>query len=462
MKASVGHIRDLPSRAPKGIKQLVPGVDLEHDFAPTYEVDSAKKKTVTELRKLAKGARDIWFATDLDREGEAIAWHLAEELKVDPKQAKRVTFDAITKSDVQRAFENPRGINMPRVEAQQARRIVDRIVGYRVSPILWKKVASGLSAGRVQSVAVRLIVEREREIRAFVPEEYWDAFADLGRQNDTAPVRFQVSKYQGETFRPPNDASAMELLGLLKSQPFEIAKREDKPTRSRPNAPFITSTLQQSASTRMGFSVKKTMTMAQRLYEAGYITYMRTDSTNLSTEAVEAARALIGNEYGADYLPETPKRYSSKEDAQEAHEAIRPSNVSTTPDHLTGVDGDAVRLYGLIRNQFLACQMTDARYLSTSIKARAGEFELSVRGRILQFDGFTRVLPPMSKKDEDATLPDFQAGDPLMLADCEAIQHFTKPTPRFGEASLVKELEKLGIGRPSTYASIISTIQDRA
>ena len=226
-----------------------------------------------------------------------------------------------------------------------------------------------MSAGRVQSVAVRLIVEREREIRAFVPEEYWDAFADLGRQNDAAPVRFQVSKYQGENFRPTDEASAMALLALLKAQSFEIAKREDKPTRSRPNAPFITSTLQQSASTRLGFSVKKTMTMAQRLYEAGYITYMRTDSTNLSAEAVEAARALIGGEFGPDYLPETPKRYSSKEDAQEAHEAIRPSNVGTTPDHLSGVDGDAVRLYELIRNQFLACQMTDARFLSTSIKA---------------------------------------------------------------------------------------------
>ena len=251
---------------------------------------------------------------------------------------------------------------------------------------------------------MRLIVEREREIRAFVPEEYWDAFADLNRAQDATPVRFQVAKYQGENFRPTNEATASALIAELKTQVFRISKREDKPTRSRPNAPFITSTLQQSASTRMGFSVKKTMTMAQRLYEAGYITYMRTDSTNLSTEAVAAARELIGSTYGDAYLPEAPKSYSSKEDAQEAHEAIRPSNVATGPEHLTGVDGDAVRLYELIRNQFLACQMTDARYLSTSIKAQAGDFELSVRGRILQFED-SPGLCLMSKKDEDATCP---------------------------------------------------------
>ena len=491
VKSSVGHIRDLPTggkavdpkaRAKEAQKtkalspakreaykkkrareQLVRrmGVNPDKNWSAQYEILPGKEKVVDELKRLAKDAPAIFLATDLDREGEAIAWHLREAIGGDETRYRRVVFNEITRKAIQEAFVDPGEIDMDRVHAQQARRFLDRVVGFELSPLLWAKVARGLSAGRVQSVAVRLIVEREREIRAFQPEEYWDAFADLGRQNDVAPVRFQVSKYRGENFRPTNEASAMELLGLLKSQSFEIAKREDKPTRSRPNAPFITSTLQQSASTRMGFSVKKTMTMAQRLYEAGYITYMRTDSTNLSTEAVEAARALIGNEYGADYLPETPKRYSSKEDAQEAHEAIRPSNVGTTPEHLTGVDADAVRLYELIRNQFLACQMTDARYLSTSINARAGEFELSVRGRILQFDGFTRVLPPMSKKQEDATLPDFQAGEPLVLADCEAIQHFTKPTPRFGEASLVKELEKLGIGRPSTYASIISTIQDR-
>ena len=437
------------------------GVNPDKNWSAQYEILPGKEKVVDELKKLAKNAPAIYLATDLDREGEAIAWHLREAIGGDEGRYRRVVFNEITRKAIEEAFVDPGDIDMDRVYAQQARRFLDRVVGFELSPLLWAKVARGLSAGRVQSVAVRLIVEREREIRAFVPEEYWDAFADLGRNGDAAPVRFQVSKYQGQTFRPTNESDALGLMEILREQSFAIVKREDKPTRSRPNAPFITSTLQQSASTRLSFSVKKTMTMAQRLYEAGYITYMRTDSTNLSSEAVDAARSLIGKEYGPDYLPDSPKRYSSKEDAQEAHEAIRPSNVGTKPEHLTGVDGDAVRLYELIRNQFLACQMTDARYLSTSIKAHAGDFELSVRGRILQFDGFTRVMPVNAKKDEDATLPDFQAGDALNLADCQATQHFTKPTPRFGEASLVKELEKLGIGRPSTYASIISTIQDR-
>lgn len=491
VKSSVGHIRDLPTGGkavdPKArakeaqkTKALAPekreaykkkrareqlvkrmGVNPDKNWSAEYEILPGKEKVVDELKRLAKDAPAIYLATDLDREGEAIAWHLREAIGGDEARYRRVVFNEITRKAIQEAFVDPGEIDMDRVHAQQARRFLDRVVGFELSPLLWAKVARGLSAGRVQSVAVRLIVEREREIRAFVPEEYWDAFADLGRDQDDAPVRFQVSKYQGENFRPTNETTATALIEQLRAQFFEISKREDKPTRSRPNAPFITSTLQQSASTRMGFSVKKTMTMAQRLYEAGYITYMRTDSTNLSSEAVDAARTLIGKQFGPEYLPDSPKRYSSKEDAQEAHEAIRPSNASTAPEHISGVDPDAVRLYELIRNQFLACQMTDARYLSTSIKAQAGDFELSVRGRILQFDGFTRVLPPQSKKDDDATLPDFQAGDALDLAKCETTQHFTKPTPRFGEASLVKELEKLGIGRPSTYASIISTVQDR-
>ena len=275
-------------------------------------------------------------------------------------------------------------------------------------------------------------------------------------------MRFQVARHEGNTFRPVNVDQAAKAADDLRSGVFKISKREDKPTRSKPNAPFITSTLQQGASTRMGFSVKKTMTMAQRLYEAGYITYMRTDSTNLSVEALTACRQLIQSEYGSDYMLPEPRSYSSKEDAQEAHEAIRPSDVSKAPEQLMGVDADAVRLYELIRNQFIACQMPDAQYLSTSVSAESGAYELRVRGRVMQFDGFTRVLPPVSrKKDEDAVLPDFQVGQNLALLDVQTVQHFTKPVARFGEASLVKELEKLGIGRPSTYSSIISTIQDR-
>ena len=491
VKASVGHIRDLPTggraadpqaRAKEAAKtkalspakreaykkkrareQLVRrmGVNPDKNWAAEYEVLPGKEKVVEELKKLAATADMVYLATDLDREGEAIAWHLREIIGGDEDRFRRVVFNEITRKAIQDAFAVPGDIDMDRVRAQQARRFLDRVVGFELSPLLWAKVARGLSAGRVQSVAARLIVEREREIRAFIPEEYWEAFADLGRSDGTGPVRFQVARQEGENFRPNNKVDTDAALGRLRAAEFLVSKREDRPTRSKPNAPFITSTLQQAASTRLSFSVKKTMTMAQRLYEAGYITYMRTDSTNLSADAVGSVREFIETEHGADYLPDNPRLYASKANAQEAHEAIRPSNVGTRPDHLAGVDADAVRLYDLIRRQFIACQMTDARYLSTSIAVSAAEYELRVRGRILQFDGFTKVLPTASRKDDDTPLPDISEGEVLVLDDLEGIQHFTKPPPRFGEASLVRELEKLGIGRPTTYASIISTIQDR-
>ncbi len=491
VKSSVGHIRDLPTggktsdpkaRAKEAAKtkalspakreaykkkrardQLVKrmGVNPDKSWAADYEILPGKEKVVDELSKLAEKADTIYLATDLDREGEAIAWHLRETIGGDPQRYRRVVFNEITRKAIQTAFEDPGELDMDRVQAQQARRFLDRVVGFEVSPLLWAKVARGLSAGRVQSVAARLIVEREREIRAFDPEEYWEAFAQLLREGTTETIRMQVVRHLGANFRPNDEASTQIALAALKAAQYRVIKREDRPTRSRPNAPFITSTLQQAASTRLGFSVKKTMTMAQRLYEAGYITYMRTDSTNLSADAVAGCRAHIDTHYGAPYLPEQAKVYSSKGDAQEAHEAIRPSNVGTQTSHLTGVDPDAVRLYDLIWRQFVACQMTDAQYLSSAITVGAGDYELRVRGRILQFDGFTRVLPPASRKEEDTPLPDLEEGEILDLHDVEGIQHFTKPPPRFGEASLVRELEKLGIGRPSTYAAIISTIQDR-
>ncbi len=491
VKSSVGHIRDLPTggkavdpraraKEAKKTKALSPakreayktkrarqqlvrrmGVNPDAGWAAAYEILPGKEKVVEELQKLAANAPVIYLATDLDREGEAIAWHLREAIGGDEDRYRRVVFNEITRKAIQEAFVDPGEIDMDRVRAQQARRYLDRVVGFELSPLLWAKVARGLSAGRVQSVAVRLIVERERDIRAFIPEEYWDVFADLKGDGGKGEVKFQVTQWQGKAFRPSNESEANAAVAELGGSSYVVSKRDDRPTRSKPNAPFITSTLQQSASTRLGFSVKKTMTMAQRLYEAGYITYMRTDSTNLSTEAVEGCRLFIQENFGDDYLPNEAKRYSNKEDAQEAHEAIRPSNVGTRSDHIEGVDADAIRLYELIRNQFLACQMTEARYLSTSIKVKAGDFELSARGRILQFDGFTRVMPPLSRKDEDQSLPDYREGEQMNLGDITPVQHFTKPTPRFGEASLVKELEKLGIGRPSTYASIISTIQDR-
>ena len=494
VRSSVGHIRDLPSggkpadarahaerakeaaktrkltgkrketyKAKRARTQLVRrmGVDPDHGWKATYEILPGKEKVVDELKKLASRADEIYLATDLDREGEAIAWHLRETIGGDPARYRRVVFNEITRKAIQEAFAKPTSIDTNRVNAQQARRFLDRVVGFELSPLLWAKVARGLSAGRVQSVAVRLIVEREREIRAFVPEEYWEAFADLRRAGAETAQRFQVVKEADEAFRPTNETDAMAAIERLRAQTVVVRSREDRPTSTRPNPPFITSTLQQAASTRLSFSVKKTMTMAQRLYEAGYITYMRTDSTNLSSEALDTVRAHIGERYGADYLPEKPNFYASKSDAQEAHEAIRPSNVSTLPGQVTGMEPDAVRLYELIWRQFVACQMRPAEYTSTVVTADAGPFELKIRGRIMRFDGYTKVLPPSGQRDDDTELPDFVAGETLEVVKLDPLQHFTKPPPRFGEATLVRELEKRGIGRPSTYAAIISTIQER-
>ncbi|PCM47484.1 MULTISPECIES: type I DNA topoisomerase [Pseudomonas] len=488
VKSSIGHIRDLPtsgsasaSKEPaakrgkaaagegpvltpkeKARKQLVSrmGVDPDHGWKAQYEILPGKEKVIEELRRLAKDADTIYLATDLDREGEAIAWHLREAIGGDDSRYKRVVFNEITKKAIQEAFSEPGELDIDRVNAQQARRFLDRVVGYMVSPLLWAKIARGLSAGRVQSVAVKLVVEREREIRAFNPEEYWEVHADLGTAKGST-VRFEVAREKGEAFKPLNEAQATAALEKLKSSSYSIVKREDKPTSSKPSAPFITSTLQQAASNRLGFGVKKTMMMAQRLYEAGYITYMRTDSTNLSADAVAMARTYIEDEFGKKYLPETPNVYSSKEGAQEAHEAIRPSDANTTPSKLAGMERDAERLYELIWRQFLACQMLPAQYLSTTVSVAAGDFELRAKGRILKFDGYTRVLPQITKPGDDDVLPDMAQGDAMKLIKLDPSQHFTKPPARYSEASLVKEMEKRGIGRPSTYAAIISTIQDR-
>ncbi|WP_250462518.1 type I DNA topoisomerase [Microbulbifer litoralis] len=493
VKSSVGHIRDLPTgggnkqpvdpkerarraaetrklspeqkviyKRKKNREQLIKrmGIDPDHNWAAHYEILPGKEKVVSELRKLAENADQIYLATDLDREGEAIAWHLREAIGGNDDRYRRVVFNEITKSAIQEAFKEPGRLNINRVNAQQARRFLDRIVGYMVSPLLWEKVARGLSAGRVQSVAVRLVVEREREIRAFIPEEYWNIFADTETAKSDA-LRLEVKKQAGAAFRPTNEEQASAAVKALQGSEYAVTQRDDKPTSSKPSAPFITSTLQQAASNRLGFSVKKTMMLAQRLYEAGHITYMRTDSTNLSREAVESAREFIGENYGDKYLPSSPNSYSSKEGAQEAHEAIRPSDVRVQPNMLSGVERDAERLYNLIWQQFVACQMTPAQFTSTSVVVSAGDFELRARGRVIRFDGFLKVAPPSNKKEEDAVLPDVKVGDKLSLKKLDPKQHFTKPPARYSEAALVKELEKRGIGRPSTYASIISTIQDR-
>ncbi len=435
------------------------GVNPYNDWEAQYEVLPGKEKVVNELQKLAEDADFVYLATDLDREGEAIAWHLREIIGGDDERYKRVVFNEITKNAIQQAFEQPGELNIDGVNAQQARRFLDRVVGFMVSPLLWKKVARGLSAGRVQSVAVKLIVEREREIKAFTPEEFWDIHANTQTVGNDA-LRLMVAQQAGKAFRPENEADTMAAKSLLEKAAYKVIDREDRPTSSKPSAPYITSTLQQAASTRLGYGVKRTMGLAQRLYEAGYITYMRTDSTNLSKEAVESARDFIGSEYGENYLPAKPNVYGSKGNAQEAHEAIRPSSVDVKAENLEGMEQDAIKLYDLIWRQFVACQMMPAKYDSSTITVQAGDFTLKAKGRTMRFAGWTHVQRP-SGKTEDTTLPMVHVGDLLTLEELEPKQHFTKPPARFTEAALVKELEKKGIGRPSTYASIISTIQDR-
>ena len=486
VKSSVGHVRDLPTAGQSSGKKAAAistkgmspedkarikkekdktalikkmGINPFNGWEANYQILPGKEKVVAELQKLAKDADCIYLATDLDREGEAIAWHLRELIGGDDSRYKRVVFNEITKNAIQQAFETPGELNIDGVNAQQTRRFLDRVVGFMVSPLLWKKVARGLSAGRVQSVAVKLLVEREREINAFIPEEFWDIHADTKTQDKT-DFRLLVAQKDGVSFKPVNEAEAKAALSVLEKAKYEVCKREDRPTSSKPSAPYITSTLQQAASTRLGYGVKKTMMLAQRLYEGGYITYMRTDSTNLSSEAVEACRGFIQSEFGDVYLPEKALTYGSKAGAQEAHEAIRPSSVDVKTDDLQGMEADAHKLYSLIWNQFVACQMMPAKYDSTTVSVKADEYTLKAKGRILKFDGWTRIQRPMGK-NEDLILPAVSVGDTLALQQLDPKQHFTKPPARFTEAALVKELEKKGIGRPSTYASIISTIQDR-
>ena len=489
VRSSVGHVRDLPVsgskkkadpkerarqaaktrkmspavkaryRKKKTYSNLVKsmGVDPQNNWEANYQILPDKIKVVSELQKLAVVADSIYLATDLDREGEAIAWHLKEVIGGDPQRYRRVVFNEITRQAIHEAFEHPGTLDDHKVEAQQTRRFLDRVVGFMLSPLLWAKIARGLSAGRVQSVTVSLLVEREREIRAFVPEEYWEVFADT--ECVEGPLRLQVVKYGGENFRPQNQTQTQVALADLAQNPYQVSDRTDRPTQSRPNPPLITSTLQQAASTRLGFSVKKTMMLAQRLYEAGLITYMRTDSTNLSADALSSCRQHIHDQFGEKYLPASANIYASKAGAQEAHEAIRPTDVRQRGSNLS-LEVDQQRLYDLVRNYFVACQMTHAQYLSSTLTVTCGDFELRARGRILVFDGHTRALPPAGKQ-ENIELPDIPKGRRLTLKQLEPVQNFTKPPARFTEASLVKELEKRGIGRPSTYASIISTIQDR-
>ena len=445
VKSSFGHIRDLPK---KGM-----GIDLQ-TFTPDYEVSSDKKKIVSELKEAAKKAETIWLASDEDREGEAIAWHLAQELKLNDKNTKRIVFHEITKNAILKAVENPRKIDENLVNAQQARRVLDRIVGFEMSPVLWKKVKTGLSAGRVQSVAVRLIVEREHEIRDFVPTSSYKIegiFQNKAKQNIPAKLK--------KDFASENEAE--KFLELSKNTEFKVLNIEVKPGSRSASAPFTTSTLQQEASNKLGYGVTTTMRVAQRLYEEGYITYMRTDSVNLSQEAINAAKQHIIKEFGENYSK--PRNYTTKSSsAQEAHEAIRPTDFSVK----TIGDAQLNKLYQLIYKRTLASQMENAKIEKTVIEignqALPSNFE--VQGEVIIFDGFLKVYDIAKNEEEEnneKTLPKVEIGEVLSYKEISANQRFTKPSPRYTEAGLVKKLEELGIGRPSTYAPTIQTIQNR-
>ncbi len=480
--ASVGHIKDLPKSAL--------GVDIENGFEPSYVRIKAKQKTIRELKSAAKEAETIYLAPDPDREGEAIAWHIAEEIDKDGVKTRRVLFNEITKDAIKAAIAKPIDLDRKKYEAQQARRILDRIVGYQVSPVLWKKVRMGLSAGRVQSVAVRLICEREAEINAFKTVEYWHIdvlFQSAGGDEFTA----RLAKKDGKKLVPATKTESEGIVAELRELQYKIAGVEKKEVRRNPLPPFTTSKLQQDASRKFGFTAKRTMMIAQQLYEGvelgsagpvGLVTYIRTDSTRLADSAVTAVRGFIEKEYGKEYLPAKANVYKKKKGkskTQDAHEAIRPTSMEYRPDSIKSLlTLDQWKLYGLIWKRFVACQMAPAIMDQTRVEITGGTYTLTTSGSVMKFPGFTRVYEvsvetaeKASDKDKEnekakgkgksALLPPINKGEEVGLLDIDPSQHFTQPPPRFTEATLVKELEENGIGRPSTYATILSTIQDR-
>jgi len=465
VKASMGHVRDLPKRTL--------GLDVADGYRPSYEIVPAKVDTIGDLKRDAHRADVVYLATDPDREGEAIAWHLQHALDLPDERVRRVTFHEITERAVRDAFGKVGPINMDMVNAQQARRFLDRFVGYQLSPLLWKKVARNLSAGRVQSVATRLIVDREREIRAFVQEEFWRITATVSPAGSTSEdERFEagLSEYDGKKFEAKTEADAQKIRDVLASENYLVSKVEEAEKLDRADPPFKTSTLQQQAAVRLRFSGKKTMKLAQELYEGidvdgsgptGLITYMRTDSLRVSNEALDAVRDQIKDKYGDKYLPAKPNRFAAGKNAQEAHEAIRPTDLALSPEQVRDrLNHDQFRLYDMIYRRFVASQMTPAVFTVTDVAVTAGPGLFKAQGKILRFDGHRRLWPAAGKQ-EDALLPPIKVADPLDLQDLAATQHFTQPPPRYSEATLIKALEKENIGRPSTYAPIIQTIQDR-
>ena len=481
VESSVGHIRDLPKKAaPNSKRASIPkdvsaeekirlkaindrnrlirrmGIDPDNGWAADWQIIPEKEKVIKSLKKAAKGVDHIYLATDLDREGEAIAWHLKEALGPEKYEYSRVRFNQITKSAIIDSFDDPKEIDIDLVKAYRARRFLDKVIGFELSPLLWKKIARGLSAGRVQSVALRVLDERERLIQEFIPEEYWEVSMNLLKNESIIP--FNLNRKKSDPLLKEDEARKIQ--SLVENSTLLISEITKKPVKVKPRAPFITSTLQQAASTKLSFTVKRTMRVAQKLYEAGHITYMRTDAPSLSKESIQDARNYIGDRVGEKYLTNAPRIYSSTENAQEAHEAIRPTNAYMTADDLLKQTEEEKRLYQLIWQQYIACQMPDAEYLSTSAKINIDEYTFSAKGREVVFDGYTKISQPVKSDNEDI-LPPLEEGELLNLNEVKLDQKFTKPPSRYSEAALVKELEKKGIGRPSTYANIISTIQDR-
>ncbi|MFC2171680.1 type I DNA topoisomerase [Acidobacteriota bacterium] len=467
--ASMGHVRDLPKN--------VLGVEEENDFSPSYQILPTRKKIITALKKAAGAVSDVYLASDPDREGEAICWHITEILqtKKNPLTFYRVVFNEITKKAVLRSFDDPGTIDTSKVEAQQARRILDRLVGYKISPLLWKKVRRGLSAGRVQSVALKMVVQREQEIQAFVPEEYW-TIKTLLRGSSLPEIMATLLRKKGEKYKIQNGDEAQQVVTALETNPFILKKITKKEKKRRPVPPFTTSKLQQDASRRLKYPVKKTMQVAQGLYEGvelgdegavGLITYMRTDSTRVANEALDSVRDFISRAYGSELLPEKPNRYVSKKRTQDAHEAIRPTSLDRTPESVKPyLSRDQFKLYTLIWNRFVASQMKEARYDATQFDIHSGDYELRTTGSVLKFKGFLAVYEESSEpingdEDKAGLLPELTEGETLELKKIDSDQRFTQPLPRYSEATLVKELEENGIGRPSTYATILSILQNR-
>jgi DNA topoisomerase-1 len=463
--ASMGHVRDLPKSKM--------GVDKEHDFAPQYTDMKGKEDVIKELKKKAKKCDKVYLATDPDREGEAISWHIAQMLKLDLSENNRVAFNEITKTGVKNGMNDPHKIDIDLVNAQQARRILDRLVGYELSPFLWKKVKRGLSAGRVQSVAVRLIVDRENEIRQFVPKEYWSIDAKFTVPSSRKVFDAALALVDGKKLEIPNQAEADGLLKRLENAEYTVANVKKRVTKKQPSPPFITSTLQQEASKKLSFTAKRTMKAAQELYEGvdvegvgavGLITYMRTDSLRISDEAKAAAAEYIGTVYGKDYLPPEPRTYKSKNNAQDAHEAIRPSTPELTPERVkSSLTSDQYKLYKLIWERFIASQMANALLDTVSADIEANGCTFRASGYSVKFDGFMVLYVESSDSEEGSKkmLPELKVGDKVKLKSISGNQHFTQPPPRFTEASLIKALEENGIGRPSTYAPTITTITSR-